>query len=98
VDAAAIILPVWTITHEEMEPTVGGQDVKGQRARFDVRLEGRGLATVRVLWDGACQEEPSLEAGRRHLEPFLPEEERPSSTLYVGRDGIARPSEYAEGE
>jgi hypothetical protein len=89
---------VWTITREEMEPTVGSGDVQGQRARFDLRREGRGMATVRVLWDEACQEEPSLEAGRRHLELFLARDERPNSTLYVGRDGVARPSEHAEGE
>jgi hypothetical protein len=89
---------VWTITHEEMEPTVGSGDVQGQRARFDLRREGRGMATVRVLWDEACPEEPSLEAGRRHLELFLARDERPNSTLYVGRDGVARPSEHAEGE
>ena len=69
---AAMIAPVWVITREEMEPTVGGRDVKGLRARFDLRREGvGGMATVRVLWDAACAEEPSLEAGRSHVEPAL---------------------------
>jgi hypothetical protein len=89
---------VWTITHQEMEPTVASKDVKRQRARFDLGREGRGMATVRILWDAACQEEPSLEAGQRHLELFLTREERPGSTLYVGRDGIARASEQGESE
>ncbi|MFN2471289.1 MAG: hypothetical protein ABR583_09965 [Gaiellaceae bacterium] len=92
-----MIVLVWAIAHEELEPTVGSRDVKGRRARFDLRREGvGGMATVRVLWDDACQEEPSLEAGRAHVEPVLADEERPPSTLYVGRDGIARPSEQAQ--
>ncbi len=92
-----MIAPVWVITHEEMEPTVGGRAVKGLRARYDLRREGvGGMATVRVLWDEACAEEPSLEAGRSHVEPALLRAERPQSTLYVDRDGIARPAERAE--
>jgi hypothetical protein len=92
-----MIAPVWVITHEEMEPTVGGQDVKRLRARYDLRREGvGGMATVRVLWHEACAEEPSLEAGRSHVEPALVRAERPQSTLYVDRDGIARPAERAE--
>jgi hypothetical protein len=94
-----MIHTVWTITYEEMEPTLSGREVKGQRARFDVRREGvGGMATVRVLWDEACEEEPSLEAGRAHVEPALSSDDRPQSTLYVGRDGIARPAERAQGE
>ena len=92
-----MIVPVWAITHEELEPTVGSRDVKPLRARFDLRREGLGgMATVRVVWDKACAEEPSLEAGRSHVEPALSMPDRPQSTLYVGRDGIARPAERAE--
>ncbi len=95
--ARAPLEPVWVITHEEMEPTVGGRDVKGLRARYDLRREGvGGMATVRVLWDEACEEEPSLEAGRTHVEPALSRAERPQSTLYVASDGVARPAERAE--
>ncbi len=93
-----MIGPVWTIAHEEMEPSVGSMDVKGLRARFDLRREGRGMATVRVLWDAACEEGPSLEAGRAHLVPILAGDERPPSALYVDRHGTARPSEQAPVE